>query len=378
MAIQTLISQLLFDQESNTLDFKSKQYIFTNATDEEKSELLKDILAFANVWRRTDAYILIGVKEVKGGRSKPVGIADHLEDANLQQFINSKIQRPIDFSYRAIEFESIQIGVIQIPVQRRPFYLKKDFGKLAKSQVYIRRGSSTDIASIDEISNMGNEIKNSQQEYPSLDTFLIDGEHGEVIQKHIDCKVINATIPEDEEFPDYGVMDYLGYKVSTIMLSNTDYYRDYAKFIQSNFRVHQFRFGVKNHGAIVARDVKVVFDVSNEQKTSIACKTDNLPSRPSTDRHSFLLRNTTTPKPNDITVSATNNGWRVTCYLGKIQPKDIAITKNYFCLGSLVSKSIKIDIQVFSDDLPEPKKETLEVDFEVENRNYTVMDFTKK
>jgi predicted HTH transcriptional regulator len=42
--------------------------------DDEKSELLKDILGFANAWRRATAYILIGVKEVRGGRSNVVGI----------------------------------------------------------------------------------------------------------------------------------------------------------------------------------------------------------------------------------------------------------------------------------------------------------------
>lgn len=94
MSHQTLIDQLLFGEEGNTLDFKSEQYRFSGATDDEKSELLKDILAFANAWRRADAYILIGVKEVKGGRSEVVGIADHLDDAHIQQFVNSKTQRP--------------------------------------------------------------------------------------------------------------------------------------------------------------------------------------------------------------------------------------------------------------------------------------------
>ena len=54
----TLFEALLFEEESETLDFKRDQYRFDNATDEEKSELLKDILAFANAWRRADAYIL--------------------------------------------------------------------------------------------------------------------------------------------------------------------------------------------------------------------------------------------------------------------------------------------------------------------------------
>ena len=65
-----LMDQLLNEDESSSLDFKLEQYPFAGATDDQKSEILKDILAFANAWRRTDAYVLIGVEEVRGGRSE--------------------------------------------------------------------------------------------------------------------------------------------------------------------------------------------------------------------------------------------------------------------------------------------------------------------
>jgi Ni,Fe-hydrogenase III component G len=61
-----LIEELLNEEESSTLDFKRDQYKFDTATsDHVKSELLKDVLAFANTWRRTEAYILIGVDRRK-------------------------------------------------------------------------------------------------------------------------------------------------------------------------------------------------------------------------------------------------------------------------------------------------------------------------
>jgi hypothetical protein len=69
-----LLESLLYQEESATLDFKLEQYPFVKATAEQKSEILEDILAFANAWRQTDAYILIGVKEVRGGPSIVAGI----------------------------------------------------------------------------------------------------------------------------------------------------------------------------------------------------------------------------------------------------------------------------------------------------------------
>src|SRR5262245_22353300 len=156
----TLFERLLYEEESTTLDFKKEQYRFAKATDEDKSELLKDILGFANAWRRSEAYILIGVEDVRGGRGNVVGIpaTDQLDDHSLQQFVNNLTNRPVRFHYEAFGFEGKQVGVIRIEEQPRPLYAKRDYGKLKKNEVYVRRGSSTDPtkpASLDEIAQMG-------------------------------------------------------------------------------------------------------------------------------------------------------------------------------------------------------------------------------
>jgi hypothetical protein len=45
------LRQLLYRRESETLDFTRDQYVFAKASEAQKAELLKDILAFANAWR---------------------------------------------------------------------------------------------------------------------------------------------------------------------------------------------------------------------------------------------------------------------------------------------------------------------------------------
>jgi len=151
---EEFIEELLEKDECDTLDFKCDQYKFENASIEDKSELLKDILAFANADRKTDAYILIGVREVKGGRSIPIGISQDIDDANLQQFVNKKVQKPVIFSYNTVMYKKMKLGLIHIPIQDRLIYLMKDYGKLGKNIVYIRRGTSTDIAFPNEIIEM--------------------------------------------------------------------------------------------------------------------------------------------------------------------------------------------------------------------------------
>ena len=152
-----LLEGLLHEAEGASLDFKSTQYRFENGHDGEKAELLKDILAFANSWRRTTAYILIGVEEVKGGRSNVVGVDKHLDDAILHQFVNGKTHRPIEFNYQVIQLEGTTIGVIEIPLQKRAFYLTGRFSRLDANKVFIRDGSSARVATPDEIKQMGAE-----------------------------------------------------------------------------------------------------------------------------------------------------------------------------------------------------------------------------
>lgn len=169
-----LFEELLHEEEGPSLDFKREQYRFNSCDDEARSELLKDILAFANAWRRSDAYILIGVEEVKGSRCIIIGISNQLDDANLQQFINSKTQRPVNFSYEAFLVDGKSVGIIRIPPQKRPFFCRKNYGKVKANEVYIRRGSSTALADPDEIAIMGEAVAVTELKEPTLDLEFAD------------------------------------------------------------------------------------------------------------------------------------------------------------------------------------------------------------
>ena len=147
------LTSLLYEDEGSTLDFKREQY--TCATDEQKGELIKDILAFTNAWRHAEAYILIGVAETPGSYATVIGVTDHLKDADLQQLVNSKTNQPVTFSYRSVRLDGKSIGVLHIPVQDRPRFITRRFGKLSADTVYLRRGSSTAVARPDEIARSG-------------------------------------------------------------------------------------------------------------------------------------------------------------------------------------------------------------------------------
>ena len=154
------IQELCLRGESSSLDYKKEQYLFANAEDEKKTELLKDILAMANAFRSDTAYILIGVTQLKDGTGAITGIPKSvfIDDAHLQQFIDGKVNRRVVFQTYSvcIPDESNIIQVIEIPIQMsRPYELKKQFASIPKNIVYLRVGSSTRIATNDDIAKMG-------------------------------------------------------------------------------------------------------------------------------------------------------------------------------------------------------------------------------
>jgi hypothetical protein len=231
-----LFESLLHEEESSSLDFKRDQYPFVGASDDDKSELLKDILAFANSWRRSTAYILIGVEEVKGGRGVVHGVSQHLADNDLQQFVNSKTNRTVTFSYAAFSFEGKQVGIITIPKQERPVFLNKDFGKLKQQVVYVRQSSSTAPASPDEIARMDAAAATDAWAQKELEEQRREREEQRLLQLRLHSAVNRPTVLCD--FPIVHTVLYLR---------------------------------VKNYGRQPARDVHISVTCEGEQLPSVAC-----------------------------------------------------------------------------------------------------------
>ncbi|HBR2370871.1 TPA: putative DNA binding domain-containing protein, partial [Klebsiella pneumoniae] len=85
--MHNLLNMLRYKSEGTDIDFKSAQYRFTNGSENDKSELLKDILAIANSWRDGTGYILLGFKDQRPNPAEVVGIHDSIDDSRIQQFV---------------------------------------------------------------------------------------------------------------------------------------------------------------------------------------------------------------------------------------------------------------------------------------------------
>jgi Putative DNA-binding domain len=375
MGFQELAESLLYEEEGPTLDFKRDQYRFDGASDKEKGELLKDILAFANTWRRADAFIYVGAEEIKGGRSKVVGVACDLDDAKLQQFVNSKTNRPIEFSYRALEAEGRRIALIHVPVQQRPTYLKKDYGDVRKETVYLRRGSSTAIATPDESARMGVADSGRLERAPILGAYLVAGMHQEVIDKSVTLNVLNLKIPTESEFPRYGDRHFGAISVLSPG-TNAKFYWEYAKWLEMTRRFKAVHLAVRNIGGSVARDVKLIIAVKKDAEDIEMCEKGDLPRKPSpTTFDSALLEPRSIFNKPDVRCAATPDGWRVEAHLGKIQAMDTAISTDVLCIGASTTAEVSMEVEIFADELTCPVREQLSLRLEVTEKRYSVGDF---
>lgn len=351
------IEKLLYEEEGTSLDFKREQYAFSGSSDEEKSELLKDILVFANAWRRDTAYILIGVEEVKGGRSRPVGIGEDLEDASLQQFVNSKTNQPITFSYRTREIDGVTVGIIQIPVQTRPFYIHKDYGRLSKNTVYVRRGSSTDVAPPNEVAKMGAADAGQAAEPPELQVRFADPESREsqgasleVESIHYD-PVVSAKRLKELDRPD--PVSPFGTPMHDLTNNNSNFHEDFVRWITALHLLNRVAFVLTNYSSTSAEDVRVVLEASTQAGLHIIDEDDE----PDVPERSFIcgLRTSVASvvgvRP---AVSKIGDRYEIQFGLDRIRPKETICTDGYFLIGAESSRHMRLTGKVFASNLPEP------------------------
>lgn len=362
-----MIEELLYEEESSTLDFKQEQYPFTNAEHHQKSELLKDILAFANAWRRNDAYILIGVEEVKGGRSNVLGIDNTLDDSVLQQFVNSKTQRPLIFEYKTYQLETKTIGVIRIPINDRPIYLKKDYGKLKKNVVYLRRGSSTDEATPDEIAKMGASA-HADKNVPNLKFSFANRDNKRLLSENIELDStllkFNGSIPEYKENNNTWQSEIVRTSLFNV---NSNYYKQLFDYYYLQSLINPIAFCLKNPSDVAVTDIKieliadpldntVLFLLQKELKKMPSARIDPMSNIKSIPQHLQEMQ----IKP-DIKISRVNTSWHLEVCFSKVQAGQTVFSNDLIYIASKRSIDIKFIYQIFADNLPIPIKGNLNI-----------------
>ena len=289
-----LLNMLRYKSEGPDIDFKSAQYRFNGSNELDKSEMLKDILAIANSWRDSTGYILLGFKDQRPHPAEVVGIRECIDDAQIQQFINSKVKPKLTFRYEEHLYEGKTVGVITIPKQKRPFYLANAYGKIKSNVVYVRRGSSTDEAEPTEIAAMVND--DSGRGDIRLELSLI-APNNEVLPSTFARTYLEFT----EEFPDFEKArkpsnPFELHSYSNMERDNSDFWREYAEYTKVDEALISVQFLLINQSRVQLTNAKleIVIDTLDDQRFQLL-EASELPTKPR-PQWNFVDRLTTAPR----------------------------------------------------------------------------------
>lgn len=355
--MQNLLNRLRYKSEGTDIDFKSSQYRFTKGTENEKSELLKDILAIANSWRDGMGYILLGFKDQRPNPAEVVGIHESIDDSRIQQFVNGKVTPKLTFSYEEYLYEDKTIGIISIPQQKRPFYLKNAYGKLKSNIVYVRRGSSTDEADPFEIIEMGKE--DNERAEMKIDLSLQSPEY-DTLPLIFTHNYLNFT----EEFPDFKSTPKLG-PFQLFNSDNRNYWRDYAEYMRINEALIMLRIVLLNNSGVQLSNAKVELTIkTTDSKARVIAKSD-LPEKPNSE---WIIPNrvlnTGGPLYNrDITLGIIEGSQNQGCYtrLGSLLPREQA-SSDVIAILPEGPGLIRILLRVLGGELATPIEQEYEIE----------------
>lgn len=347
--------KLLNEGESNKLDYKSDQYTFISSRNHEKSELLKDILAFANAWRTETAHILIGVEETKNGKgiAVGVGVTKHFDDAVIQEFVNKKLNRPISFSYTTFDYNNLSIGVFEIHTQlhSRPFYIEKDFGKIKRHEVKVRRGTSTDTAEPDEVKQMGlNEAE--ERKTPTALISIANHETKEDLGDKVTYNNELLEVPSETDIPSYRAQLY------SMSLVNTQYLRQYAKYCYETSLLRPVLIKIMNTGKVTLKNSRVEI---NHEKSPTLLIAPNVQGKPPID----YLGPSVFPNMY-INVEDRSTYWSIELKIDDVQPQASSFSGPFY-VGA-VNQSISFECNLYADNLEKPIKSVLTLEFNTKGK----------
>lgn len=146
-----IFDKLVSEGETDLVDFKESSYFA--ATDPNKElDFIKDVLALTNTVRSESAYILIGITD--NGVKKGIDKAEIIDNSKIQSKIRDKVNpiphfKSYPYHEDGLTFQIIEIPVCWYPSPCVPIVTKGNL--LERKEIYVRRNTSNEKASYDEI-----------------------------------------------------------------------------------------------------------------------------------------------------------------------------------------------------------------------------------
>lgn len=291
---------------------------------------------------------------VRGEGSQPavvVGIAeaDHIDDASIQQFVNSKLHKKLDFLYEEKIFQNKAVGILSIPKQKRPFTLKADYGGLRSNVAYVRRGSSTDEATAEEIIKM--DAEDSGRGKPKLELAIL-GPDSQPLPEQATRRFLRF-----KKLPDFGYANQ-GYGVM-MLAANRDYWRDAAEYLEAKEACIQIKLSLANRSSFALTHTKLEVSVDSiEGRPYTLMGVDEMPREPedNADRNLSRFTQSIFPASRQEKFCVDENGDAPVCHIrmGNLLPGEKRWAEDMIAFIPKGPGQLIINFSILAAELPEP------------------------
>jgi len=153
-------------------------------------------------------------------------------------------------------------------------------------------------------------------------------------------------------------------------LVRPDYWRENEEYIRLTSLLRPVAFVIHNQSSTLVQGVRVEIVGSSSGGITV---TDKLPDEPVyrlTDviRPDIYAARLSLQREPQTEVVDHGSQWTITVHFGNVQPKSSVWADEPFYIGSTTEKSLELEAVIYADNLPDPGKVKLTIEFEIENR----------
>jgi len=152
---------------------------------------------------------------------------------------------------------------------------------------------------------------------------------------------------------------------------NTNYYRDYLKYLVNSAMYIPINFWLKNNSIIGARDIFldiiIKTDIKGLNVRSNARFQINKPSKTGDSSYGLGLTLGDLIEGENLQIKENDDRWISSIELRALQPKREVVPKQTMLIGSETSGQVEFQVKIYADILAEPIIQNLKLELEVEN-----------
>jgi len=156
-------------------------------------------------------------------------------------------------------------------------------------------------------------------------------------------------------------------------LIRPDYWREKEEYIRLTSLLRAVAFVIHNQSSTLVQGVRV--EIIGSSCGGITVR-DQLPDKPAYRLIDVIPPNIDARRSlqRQTEVVYHSSQWTLTVHFGNVQPKSSVWADEPFYIGSSAEKSLELEAVIYADNLPDPRKVKLTIEFEIENRPRLTID----